>query len=327
MKIIKHFFLLFSFLVIAQTAKACKLSTVTIETCYSSVQWKTWNDNDYKQVKQICGNLPISLDIGCPGSLLHDTDEVCVYEVDEDGNENLVYCSNYSDLDFTPEEGKKYKIQVSRGGSIDFEVTFESVNCEPSIEVSQNNNSCLRTGQPINFEVNLNSNNKAWCFDYVWEFGDGNSGSGNSASHSYCFSASPSNPCRTFTVKLKMISNCEECPDFEITKMITVCRYCPEIVVNHDNDFCSVPTKLKVVPNPTRGPIIVHIDYKEGIPLKYLTISRIWDGETVLIEELSKDLIFPLEYEFDLSPYPSGLYKVAIIAEDGEMQHASVMKE
>lgn len=327
MKTIVQLFLIALFFITTQHVKAAEYPTVTITTCLGSTSWQTWN-GDYYQIKEICGGGPLNLEIGhSQGTSLYDTDEVYIYEIDGDGNEILVHYSLYPGLDFTPEEGKQYRLEINRNGSVAFEVAFESIDClDFEVEVTQPGNAdpdCFLEGQPIEFNLPFDVNNACYT-NVVWRYGDGSPGEcgmiGETKAHTFDFHITQF--CKDFTITATAVSDCEDCPDYEFSKTITVCQFCSmEEEENHNNTGFDVAAS----PNPTPGPLVINPFYTGPDLLERLVVTRVWDGLVVLEEQLPADLIFP--YHIDLTMQLPGFYSITMVSGIGEVGNTVVFKQ
>jgi len=254
---------------------------------------------------------------------LNPSDEICIYEVDPDGNMILVYCSDYANLDFVPGEGKTYKLTINGD---DFEINFKTIDCGPEIIASQNGQSdCLEEGQPIQFDIQ-GANFDPNCYYLEWNFGDCtdvliSSTSDLPLEHTFEFAMSPSTWCKNFTVTVKAISFCEGCEDYEFSQTITVCQYC--YVEEYDGDL---GIDVSVFPNPTQGPIVAEMFYEGGEVLQHIIINQQWDGNIIHMEDLPQDMQFPYFFNFDLSGNVPGQYNIIVVSDSGASASTTVLK-
>ena len=224
-----------------------------------------------------------------------------------------VYASN-SDLDFLEGIGKSYPFgstfspRIWNGiihyGSIGCSDTRQvlTLNLNADSAVADYSFAVQANGADVNFDASASIGNT-----YTWDFGDGNSGSGVTTSHTYANGG-------TYTVCLVVTE-----PDCGTTDTI-----CKNVLVTVGIEESLINQTLSIYPNPTNGAFRVEFQV-EGLQDVELRIVSLL-GQ-VMYESKPGNISGLYREEIDLKDEAAGVYILQVITDDGAISKRITLRK
>lgn len=216
---------------------------------------------------------------------------------------SILGIANNSDILVTPADTSTFTLLNVSDANGCLTTTFSS---SASFNVTQSPNSFFL--KSINKGIVTFSNSTAGASSYLWDFGDGSTSTQQNPVHNYLTTGQ-------FTVSLTSTNN-QSCSN-TYSEIITI------------SEISSIQGLLagesfELYPNPVEDKVNFRIKLKSEQNIK-IEIYNV-NSEQVAMHN-SKEKAVEHNYEFELGPFPSGIYILKLSTEDGRVLNSKICKK